>query len=354
LLLFLQKKKAFASCSAALPLAATLMAAAAPASADPDAPQPIAVAIRPGPARDAAAKFFVRPYAEATGTVLTLLQFDGSLDAAKALAGAGKADLALVDGPTLTAGCRAQLFARIDWSGLGRERFLGQAATDCGAGAFLSATVLAWDQTKLHATPSWSDFWDVARFPGRRGLQKAARRNLEFALLADGVSQADIYRTLRSAEGIDRAFRKLDQLKPYIEWWDQPGQPAQFLASGKVLMTTAPSATLPSGTKSHLGLQWTGCLDEVTSWAVLHAAPHLRGAMALIRIASDAARQAEFAKATDLGPSTGTGFSLLPEAARGLNPSAPAHLQSCTAIDEAFWLDSGDKLEARFSAWLSK
>jgi hypothetical protein len=87
---------------------------------------------------------------------------------------------------------------------------------------------------------------------------------------------------------------------------------------------------------------------------VVHATPHASGALALIGIASDAARQAEFAKATGLGPSTTTGFSLLPEEARGANPSAPAHLQTCVAMDEAFWLDTSDKLEARFSAWLSK
>ncbi len=340
LLLFLQKKKAF------LPLAAALIAAAAP-PADQDAPQPLTVAIRTGSGRESAARIFVKPYAEATGTPLNTPAFDGALDAAKA-------DVALVDGPALAAGCRAQVFARIDWSGLGRDRFLAQAASDCGVGAFLSATVLAWDQNKLHTTPGWGDFWDVARFPGRRGLQKVARRNLEFALLADGVAPGDIYRTLRSADGVDRAFRKLDQLKPYIEWWDQPGQPAQFLASGKVLMTSAPSATLPSGAKSHLGLQWAGCLDDVASWAILHAAAHARGAMALIGIASDAARQAEFAKVTGLGPSTTPGFFLLPEEARGANPAAPAHLQSCAAMDEGFWLDNGDKLEARFAAWLSK
>ncbi len=341
---------------AALPLAAALMAAApqppAPARpSDPDAPQPVSVYIRSAPGHDAAIKVFAKPYAEATGTPLNTPAFNGSLEA---LQGTGKADLALVDGPALAAGCRAHLFAPIDWTDLGRDRFLGPAATACGAGAFVSATALAWDQNKLHTTPGWADFWDVARFPGRRGLQKAARRTLEIALLADGVAPADIYRTLRSSGGVDRAFRKLDQLKPYIEWWDQPGQPVQFLASGKVLMTAAPAATVPSGARSHLGLQWAGCLDDFASWAVPHAALHPSGAMAVIGIASDAARQAEFAKATGLGPATMAGFALLPEDARGANPSAPAHLQSCMAIDEGFWLDAGATLEARFSAWLGK
>jgi putative spermidine/putrescine transport system substrate-binding protein len=343
---------------AVLPLAGLLMAAGPAASpapqADPDAPQPVSVAVRSGAARDAALKYLLKPYADATGTALDTPAFDGSLDAAKTLASAGKLDLALVDGPALAAGCRAQVFARLDWSGLGRDRFYGPAASDCGAGAYIGATVLAWDQAKLHATPGWSDFWDVAKFPGRRGLQRTARHNLEIALMADGVAPGDVYRVLRSSEGVDRAFRKLDQLKPYVEWWDQPGQPGQFLASGKVLMTSGPSSMLPSGGKTHLGLQWGGCLGEVTSWAVTQGAKHTRGALAAIGIAADAARQAEFARATGLGPATRQGFSLLPEDARAENPSLPAHLQSCLQMDEAFWLEAGDKLNARFASWLGK
>jgi len=349
---------------AVLPLAGLLMAAApapsspqaspAPQAADPDAPQPVSVAIRPGAAREALLKYLVKPYPDATGTALDTPAFDGSADAAKALASAGKLDLALVDGPALEAGCRAQVFARLDWSGLGRDRYFGPATSDCGAGATIGATVLAWDQAKLHATPGWSDFWDVAKLPGRRGLQKTARRNLEIALMADGVAPGDVYRVLRSADGVDRAFRKLDQLKPYVEWWDQPGQPAQFLASGKVLMTSAPTSTLPAGSRAHLGMQWNGCLDEVTSWAVAQTAKHARAALAVIGLAADAARQAEFARATGLGPSTKPGFALLPEDARAQNPSLPAHLQSCLPLDNNFWAESGDKLDARFATWLGK
>jgi putative spermidine/putrescine transport system substrate-binding protein len=343
---------------AVLPLAGLLMAAAPapspPQAADPDAPQPVSVAIRPGAAREPVLKYLVKPYADATGTTLDTPAFDGSLDAAKAMASAGKLDLALVDGPTLEAGCRAQVFARLDWSALGRDRYFAPAASDCGAGATIGATVLAWDQAKLHATPSWSDFWDVAKLPGRRGLQKTARRTLEIALMADGVAPADVYRVLRSSDGVDRAFRKLDQLKPYVEWWDQPGQPAQFLASGKVLMTSAPAATLPAGARAHLGLQWGGCLDETTSWAVAQGAKHARGALAVIGLAADPARQAEFARTTGLGPATKAGFALLPEDARAQNPSLPAHLQACLPLDESFWTDADGKLEARFTAWLGK
>jgi putative spermidine/putrescine transport system substrate-binding protein len=325
-----------------------------PAITGDDAPQPLVLAMLAGSLHDTQRKIFLRPYADATGTALGEPAWDGTLDALHTFATSKAADLALVDGQTLAAGCRAQIFEKPDWLSLGRDRFLPQAAPDCGVGAYVSATVLAWDSQKFQATPSWSDFWDVAKHPGRRGLQKVARKNLEIALMADGVSPGDVYRTLRGNGGVDRAFRKLDQLKPYIEWWDQPGQPAQFLAAGKVLLTSAPATPWPAGGKGHIGVQWSGSLTEGAYWAILHDPAHTRAAVAATFIATDAARQAEFARSTGLGPSTHAGIALLPADLRAQSPSLAANLQAGVLVDEGFWLENGDKLEARFSAWLGK
>src|SRR6185437_16888291 len=106
-------------------------------------------------------------------------------------------------------------------------------------GGVVVNTVLAWDKDKLPITPTWSDFWDVAKYPGKRGLRRGVRGNLEFALIADGVAPGDVYKVLGTSDGVDRAFRKLDQLKPYIVWWHDGAEAAHILASGDVLMTSA-------------------------------------------------------------------------------------------------------------------
>ena len=343
---------------ASVPLALALVAAAPPPKPQPspsdDAPQPVSAAVATGPAKGAVRTLLLLAYARATATVLGDSAWDGSDGGLDGMRAARQTDLILLDGPALAVACRAQTVDRLDWSVIGRDRFLARAATDCGAGAYLSATVLAWDADKLAGSPGWGDFWDVAKHPGRRGLRRAARGNLEIALLADGVAAGDVYRTLRSTDGVDRAFRKLDQLKPYIIWWDQPSQPAQLLASAKVLLTSAPSALLSAGPKVHLGTQWNGSLTEVSSWAIPAVSAHKRGALAALLVAEDAARQADFARTSGLGPSTRAGFALLPADARAQNPSLPANLQAGLAIDEGFWLDSAGKLEARFAAWIGK
>jgi putative spermidine/putrescine transport system substrate-binding protein len=296
----------------------------------------------------------LKPYAEATATPLAAPAWDGAAGTLKPLLANHAVDLVLATGGQLADLCRAGLVQKLDWAALGRDRFLPGTTSDCGAGAYVSATVLVWDRDKLTGTPGWGDFWDVAKHPGRRGLHRAARGNLEIALLADGVSPADIYRTLRSSDGVDRAFRKLDQLKPYILWWDEPAQPGQMLAGSKVLLTSAASNALPGGPKLKLGTQWAGSLAELASWAVATQPPHPRAAAAALVVATDPARLASFAKATGLGAPTTAAVAMLPAELRAQNPTAATNQASVLVIDEAFWLENGDRLEARFTAWIGK
>ncbi len=341
-----------------LTLLALATAAAAPVpKPDPNAPQPLGIAMAASPYRDVAKRLLLKPYAEATATALTDAPWDGAQTTGKTLATAQNFDLALLDGPALTAACRAQIIDHLDWQKLNRDRFAQNSTSDCGAPAGIDAIAMAWDRDKVQGTPDWADFWDVAKRPGKRGLPRSARGTLEIALMADGVSPGDVYRTLRSNDGVDRAFRKLDQLKPYVEWWDKPSQPVQSLESGKWLLAAAPAAAIAQADltqKKHFSVQWGGSLIETISLAMAHNAPHPAAAQAALTIAFDIARQAMFAQATGLGPGIRDALPLLPSEARTASPALPANLQAGLPIDEAFWADNGAKLEARFTAWLAK
>src|SRR5580704_6265028 len=90
------------------------------------------------------------------------------------------------------------------------------------------SSVLAYSQTRYPAgaTPdSWADFWDVKKFPGRRALRNHPLATLEAALMADGVAPDQLYPL-----DVDRAFKKLEEIKPYITvWWTSGAQSAQLL-----------------------------------------------------------------------------------------------------------------------------
>lgn len=300
---------------------------------------------------------YVQPFTAVTGMPVQQNIWDGGIDTLRAQAkNAGNQwDLVLVDADELATGCGEGLFEKLDWSAIGgKDHYAQQAVSDCGLGAVVDTTVLAWDKDKLPAPPSWSDFWDVAKYPGKRGLRKGVRGNLEFALMADGVAPGDVYKTLSTAEGVDRAFRKLDQLKPYIEWWSTEDEAAHILASRDVLMTSAPSsqiATMAEQEHKNFGLQFAGSLFELESWAIMKGSPSARMAMQFLYFTGMPAVELRLLQHSREGAlAKGLADGLAPELA-AVSPSAPANLAAGLRIDAGFWRDNLPKLRQRFDAW---
>lgn len=54
------------------------------------------------------------------------------------------------------------------------------------------------------------------KYPGKRALRSGPKITLEVALMGDGVDAKDVYKVLGTPEGLNRAFKKLDSIKPNI------------------------------------------------------------------------------------------------------------------------------------------
>ena len=173
--------------------------------------------------QDAQRKIYFEPFSKKTGKPVLDESWDGGIGvlAAKVKAGTPNWDAIQVEAEELALGCADGFYEKIDWGKLGgKDKFLPAAVNDCGVGAIVWSTALSYDANRLKEAPkSWADFWDVNKFPGKRGFRRGPKYALEFALMADGVPPADVYKVLGTPEGIDRAFKKLDQLKPHIVWW---------------------------------------------------------------------------------------------------------------------------------------
>src|SRR5207237_7488029 len=102
----------------------------------------------------------------------------------------------------------------------------------------------------------------------KRGMRKGGGYNVEFALMADGVKTADVYKVLATKEGADRAFRKLTELRPNIQWWEAGAQPPQFLVAGDVVMTTAYNGRIDAAQREgrNLKISWNGGIYDLDYW----------------------------------------------------------------------------------------
>jgi putative spermidine/putrescine transport system substrate-binding protein len=309
--------------------------------------------------RDALRETFVAPFTGATGLPTQADTWTGGIEALRDRLKAPNAaiDLVQLTADELQPACDDGLLEKLDFAQIGgKDHYLPQAVADCGVGAVVTAEVLAWDKDKFPATPTWADFWDVAKYPGKRGLSANVRGNLEIALLADGVAPGDVYKTLSGNDGVDRAFRKLDQLRPYIVWWHSGTEAAHLLVSGDALMTSAPSeAVVAADHAAHrnFAIQWTGNLWAVQFWGVAKGSANLRQAVQFLYFAGTPAIQARIHTRLAVGGTAKAAPDFLTPDQLTASPANPANLTAGLRQDTAFWHDNLDKLGKRFDAWQS-
>ena len=84
-----------------------------------------------------------------------------------------------------------------------------------------------------------ADFFDVEKFPGKRGIHTWPNALIEMALYVDGVAIEDLYDVMSTEEGIDRAFAKLDLIKDHSVFWSSGAKPLELVKSGEVAMSLA-------------------------------------------------------------------------------------------------------------------
>jgi putative spermidine/putrescine transport system substrate-binding protein len=303
---------------------------------------------------------FVAPFVDATHIPVVQATWPGGVEALQSHLKAAENDWDLIElrGDELAAACADGLLEKLDYNAIGgKDHYQPPAVSDCGVGASASNIVLAWDRDKFPGTPTWADFWDIAKYPGKRGLRRGPRGNLEIALIADGVAPADVYKVLATAEGVDRAFRKLDQLKPYLVWWQTGEDAKHILSSGDVLMTSAPSDRIALAARSsqhNFGMQWNASLEDITYWAIVKGSPNLRQALQFLYFAGTPAIDGRLLEVAGLGGLVKGANDFVSPDLLAVSPTTPANSGTAARFDGAFWRDNLAKLTARFDAWLAQ
>jgi putative spermidine/putrescine transport system substrate-binding protein len=250
------------------------------------------------------------------------------------------------------------LLEKLDYKVIDASSFLPGFAGEYCVGGDVFSTVLAWN-TKTYGDKgpqSWADFWDVKKFPGKRGMRKGARYNLEFALMADGVKSADVYKVLATKDGAERAFKKLTELKPSIQWWEAGAQPPQFLVAGDVALTTVYNGRIDAANREgkNLKITWTGGIYDLDYWVIPKGTPNKEAALKFIAFASTPDAQAEYAKNIAYGPTNTKALAKLDAKVLGNLPTSPANSKDALQFNLKFWADQGEELEKRFASWAAQ
>lgn len=303
---------------------------------------------------------FVEPFEKKTGHKVIGVEYNGEQAKVKAMVEARRVtwDLVEVETGDLARGCDEGLYEKIDYARVGgKSGFIPEAVQECGVGIFVWSTVLAYDSQRLKTAPSgWKDFWDLKKFPGKRGMRKTALYNLEFALMADGVAAKDVYTVLSTKAGVDRAFKKLDEIKPHIQWWEAGAQPPQFLVAGDVVMSTVFNGRIDAAKREgkSLDVVWEGGIYDLDYWAIPKGAANKDLALDYIAFASSPAQQAAYARQIAYGPVSLAAIKQLDAKTLGQLPNAPANSKNAVQMNGEFWTNHGEELQQRFTAWAAR
>lgn len=337
----------------------TVMAVVASlAAATPTLARDLTVVGFGGATQDAMRETLFKPFQAASGLPLIEETYTGGIAKIKAMVETGTTtwDVVQMDENEMILACDQGLLEPFDWSAIpAANDIIEPAKSDCGVGAFVWSKILAFDGDKTQGVTSWADFWDLKKWPGKRGLRKQARMTLEIALLADGVKPEEIYKVLGTKDGQDRAFAKLDQIKPSIQWWEAGAQPMEWLASGEVTMTSAYNGRVIAANKQgrHFKMSWTNQLYAMDFWSVPKGG-NTKAAFDLVTFMLNPDSQKAFAEKIVYGVTNAKAtVGISSEIATQL-PTAPENLKGAVALSTPFWVDHEEELQQRFNRWVAQ
>ena len=310
-----------------------------------------------------------KPFTKNTGIKINSEDYNGGLAEVKAQVEAGNVTWNAVDVELSDAvrACDEGLAEVIDPSILppapdgtpAMDDFIENTVTECAVGTIVWSTVYAYDDSKYSGDKpaTMADFFDVKEFPGKRGMRKNAKPNLEFALIADGVAVDKVYETLSTDEGVARAFKVLDSIKDDVLWWEAGAQPPQMLADGEVSMTTAYNGRLFNAIaveKKPFVIVWDGQIWDLDLWIIPKGAPNMKETLEFIKFSTDTQRLADQAKYISYGPVRKSSFPMIQEEMKPHMPTSPANFTNALQNDYEWWADHQDEMNEKFNAWLAK
>lgn len=195
---------------------------------------------------------------------------------------------------------------------------------------------------------SWQEFWDVGRFPGRRGLRSRSEETLEIALVADGVPANKLYPL-----DIDRAFRSLDRIKPHVsKWIKETPQTISLLQSSEVDFVLTFAGRVEQAQQNGMSIEYVYKNNLLTNnyLVVPKGSKNKTAAMKLVSYWIRPDLQAAFCNRMGYSPGSRKARELLNPDVRRRQPELTD--PNTILLDAEWWGENLDKAEQRFKEWL--
>lgn len=311
-----------------------------------------------GSFQDAAREVWLKPFEQETGVkVLDVFPFDFGKLSTMVQTNNVEWDLVDIPGSRIATAVASNLLEPLDYKIVKTDGLSPTQRSDHAIAYNNFATAIGYDTRKFSgptAPKSWKDFWDVTKFPGARSLRKIAYVQLEAALMADGVAPDKLYPL-----DVDRAFKKLDEIKPHVKvWWTAGQQPIDLLTSGEVVMANAFANRITAATAAgaKVDVTWGGGVIASSFLCVPRGSKNRENAMRLLDHILGARAQALITEKVAVAPANAKAYDFVkPEIAKNL-PTFPQNVAQGMAYQSEldYWAKNFDALQKRFDEWVAK
>lgn len=310
---------------------------------------------------------FIRPWEEQTGQRVDVVEYSGGIEELRRQVRSMNLQWDVIDLEMFDAirACEEGLLEPIDHDTLppaddgtpATEDFIGVSLTRCGVGSVVGATVVSYNRELIPEAPTrMADFFNLREFPGRRGLRATPQGNLEWALIADGVPRDRVYGVLSTERGLDRAFRMLDRIKPYVEWWRTGEDAIRLLETDSVVMSSVYSGRIRDAVARDepLEILWDHQIWFYDVWGIPRHSRNSERAMDFIRFATSTQSLARQAGHIPYGPVRHSSMAYVPEEMRGALPTAEANMATAIELNAQWWSEHMERIAPRFQRWLQR
>jgi putative spermidine/putrescine transport system substrate-binding protein len=196
---------------------------------------------------------------------------------------------------------------------------------------------------------TWVDFWNVDKFPGRRGLRPRPLDTLEIALMADGVDPKKIYPL-----DVDRAFKSLDKMKKHLLWPDPTPQTVNMIINNEVDFTNTYGGRVLAAQQQNIPLAFSTeqIMIFMSTFIVVKGTKKKDAVMKLLDWMMKPELTVKMTEQQGYAPVTKKALEMTPAAIRQKyipDPANPKHMVN----DPMWWGEPGriDTLTKRFKEW---
>ncbi len=310
----------------------------------------------------------IAPFAAETGLDVDVVVYDGSWTALAERGVPEGWDVIDMLADQARVACAHGLLLKIDPNSLFAPASLADftpfAPDRCAVPQNAYARVMAFDDRAFSGVKPTriEDFFDTARFPGPRAVQRSPDGILEWALLAEGVPPEQIYGLLSTDRGLRLAFRKLDTIRDDIIWWQDAAAPAAMLADGRAVMAAGFNGRffdVAQRGRAPIDIVWDGRIIGTEVWAIAADTDAPDAARAFVMHAANPDTMARLATQIPYGPPRRSAFDRI-----GINqdlsvprrahlPNAPQHPGRALVRESGWHANTEDLRQRRFRDWLA-